>query len=211
MEVEEGAVVDRGEDVAVGDDHGQGRRGPEESERACSSQPFRFVDVLDIGAEGRAIAKVVLDHLGLVVDRDEDVAKTLLHDVADDGLEQRPAADIEHRLRQVACQRARAFAEAACHDQDRVRIVCRFEQFVERLDHDQMAASSTSGSCLIDFCRISCRRSSRGSVAGADTAARFMMSVASPVRGMPRSRPRLTSPSVTTPSRRFWSSSTSAI
>ena len=47
-------------------------------------------------------------------------------------------------------------------------------------------------------------------VAGADTGVRFITSVASPDSGIPRSRPRLMSPSVTMPSRRFAPSSTNA-
>ena len=62
----------------------------------------------------------------------------------------------------------------------------------------------------MDFCRIRCSRSSRDTCAGADTGVRFITSAASPESGMPRSRPRRTSPSVTMPSRRPSPSSTSA-
>ncbi len=62
----------------------------------------------------------------------------------------------------------------------------------------------------MDFCRIRCSRSSRDNVAGADTAERFMTSVAGPESCIPRSRPRRMSPSVTMPTRRPEPSSTSA-
>jgi hypothetical protein len=94
---------------------------------------------------------MILDHFGLVVHRYEDVPEALLHDVADDGFQQRPAADIEHRLRAVPRQRAEALAEAARHDENRIGVARNFEQFVERLDADQLTAVIQQRKLLDEF------------------------------------------------------------
>ena len=77
--------------------------------------------------------------------------KALLHDVADDGLQQRPSADIEHRLGTLARQRAEPFAKPARHDQNGIWIVRRLDQFVERLDADQLAAAIEQRKLLDGF------------------------------------------------------------
>ncbi len=91
------------------------------------------------------------DHFGPVVHRDEYVPKALLHDVADDGLQQRPSADIEHRLGALARQRAEPFAKSTRHDENRIRIVRRLDQLVERLDADQLTAAIEQRKLLDGF------------------------------------------------------------
>ena len=55
---------------------------------------------------------MIHDHFGPVVYRNEYVPEALLHDVADDGFQQRPSADIEHRLGPLAGQRAEPLAKS---------------------------------------------------------------------------------------------------
>ena len=151
VEVEQGAVIDGGQDIAVGDDNGQFGGLRQQSQRAGGSQPFGFVNILDRRAERGAVAEMLHDHFGHVVHRDEDVAKTLLHDVADDGLQQRPSADIEHRLGALARQRAEPFAKPARHDENGIRIMRRLDQLVERLDADQLAVAIEQRKLLDGF------------------------------------------------------------
>ena len=141
MEVEQGTVIDGGQDIAVGDDNRQFGRLRQQSQRAGGSETFRFVNIFDRGAERGAVAEMIHDHFGPVVHRDEDVPKALLHDVADDGFQQRPSADIEHRLGPLARQRAEPLAKPARHDENGIWIVRRLDQLVERLDADQLTVA----------------------------------------------------------------------
>ena len=130
---------------------GRSERLRQQPERARGAQTFGLADILDRGAERRAIAEMMLDHFGLVVHRYEDVPETLLHDVADDGFQQRPAADIEHRLRAVPRQRAEPFAESARHDENRIGIARSIEQFIEGFDADKLAAVIEQRKLLDEF------------------------------------------------------------
>ena len=59
MEVEQRAVIDGGENIAVGDDHRQLGRLRQQAECAGGAQTFGLVDVLDRGAERRAVAEMI--------------------------------------------------------------------------------------------------------------------------------------------------------
>src|SRR6185503_21191520 len=94
----------------------------QQSECAGRPQTFRLAKIFDLGVERGAVAEMIHDHFGPVVYRDEYVPEALLHDVANDGFQQWPSADVEHRLGSLARQRAEPFAEPTCHDEDRIWI-----------------------------------------------------------------------------------------
>src|SRR6185312_14389135 len=99
------------------------------------------MNILDRSAQRRAIAEMVYNHFGPVIHRYEDIPEALLHDIADDGLEQGPPADIEHGLGTVARERAEALAKSARHDEDGIGVVRRFEQVFKGVKSNQLTGA----------------------------------------------------------------------
>ncbi len=110
------------------------------------------MDVVDRCAEAGAVAEMVVDQLGPVIDRDEDVPKSLLDEVAHDGLERRPATDMKHRLRHFARQHAQALAQTSGHDQHGIFVFAALRATPSKVSTPTTwPLASSSGSCLIDF------------------------------------------------------------
>ncbi len=122
VRVEQAADVGVRHQVAV---HQQERlrsaaRAAGRAHRRCPSGSL-LAQVLDPGAEARPIPEVLLDDVAEVVDRDGDAGDPGADEVEHDPLEDRPAGDPQHRLRDRLGQRSEADALAAGHDHRPVR------------------------------------------------------------------------------------------
>ena len=131
VEVQHGAEIDLGEDVAVDHQH-RLVGGGDGLERPRRPQRLVLVDIADVHAEAGAVAEVVGDHRGLVVGGDVEVADAGLLELVDDQLQQRPVAHRQHRLGQVGGQRAQAGAESARHHHGRHRRLVLAQQVAEQ-------------------------------------------------------------------------------
>jgi hypothetical protein len=91
VEGEHGLDIDRGDQVAVEQQHRAGRWSGQQAERAGRAQGLALAQVPDRGPEGAPVAEVVLDDVGEVADRDEDPLDAEAHQVEHDPLEDRAA------------------------------------------------------------------------------------------------------------------------
>src|SRR5207244_11013664 len=99
----------------------------------------------EVHAKGRPVAEVAFDQLGLVTDREDDPAEALRREVLYQGGEDRPAGDLDERLRDVAGDVAEPAAETARHDEDRDRLLGGLRHPVEQLDVEDAAAFVDDG------------------------------------------------------------------
>ncbi len=130
--VQHQAVVLLGQDVAVRDHDRSGRRLGQQAQGAARAQPHVLAQVPDVQTAGRPVPEVGLDLLGLVVDGEEEVPEPLARVVHDDGFEDRPHPDLEHRLGCVAGQFRQAFPTPPRHDDHRVLALGDLQVVVDR-------------------------------------------------------------------------------
>ena len=77
MEIEQLAVMDIGQHIAVRHQQFLGRRRLQQANRTRSPQWGLFADVADLHLPTAAIAKMALDHAAKIVDREHEVAEPL--------------------------------------------------------------------------------------------------------------------------------------
>src|SRR6516165_8046077 len=76
----------------------------------CPQRP-RFSRVSHRHTAARAVAEIALDLLSQVADRHENPTKTLVGEVVDDVLHERPTANLDHGLRYLMRQRPKTSTE----------------------------------------------------------------------------------------------------
>ncbi len=87
-----------------------------EFDAAGGAQVGRRAQVFDADAERRAVSEMLDDDLGLVIEHDQQVIKTMLLQKPDDVLHHGFAGHGNHGFGDVASKRSQASAEAASHD-----------------------------------------------------------------------------------------------
>ena len=110
------AQVDVAERVAGDDEEGLVELRAREPDRTCRAER-QFLDrVLDVHAEGLAVAEVAPDRLRQEGERDDDVLEPVVAEQLDDVLDARLADDRHHRLGLVRGERSQPRPLAAGHD-----------------------------------------------------------------------------------------------
>ena len=151
--VEEGGEVHVRDDVAVHDQDGGARSLREERERSPRAQRAILTEVLDVAVERRPVPEVGLDLVAPVVHGEEQPAKAVIHEAADDDLEQRLAAHREHRLGCGFGQRTQTAPLPSGHDHGPVRAGGGHEQVGEVVDADDGPVRGEHGH-LLDLLRL---------------------------------------------------------
>jgi hypothetical protein len=116
MKVPHGPEVAFGENVGVDHEERLGEPVSDQRKRPHRAERARLLEVLDAHTEARPVAQPFPDHLGLVVDRDDDVHQPRLAQALDEQLTQRSPADAQQRLGHRLGKRAKPATLAPRHD-----------------------------------------------------------------------------------------------
>src|SRR5439155_1150527 len=123
VEGDELAEVHPREEIRVRDDELALQLRKRGGDRARGPERSPVTHVADGHAKAPPVAEVALDQLRLVTDREDDPAEALRREVLYQCGEDRPAGDLDERLRDVAGDVAQPAAETARHDEDRDRLL----------------------------------------------------------------------------------------
>src|SRR5438128_2078411 len=145
VEGDELAEVHPREEIRVRDDELALQLRKRGGDRARGPERTPVAHVADGHAKAPPVAEVALDQLRLVTDREDDPAEALRREVLYQCGEDRPAGDLDERLRDVAGDVAQPAAETARHDEDRDRLLGGPRHPVEELDVEDAAAFVDDG------------------------------------------------------------------
>ena len=121
VEVEQGAVLDVGEHIAIGDEEGSFRTRVEQGQGAGGAEGCLFAQVLDADSPGGAVGEVVFDQVAQVVDGENEVAEALVPGALQDVLQHGLAGHGQQGLGAVFGVGPQPGALAAGHDDHEVR------------------------------------------------------------------------------------------
>jgi hypothetical protein len=84
---------------------------------AASAEGLVLDRVVDPHSEPRTISHVLLENLGSMAERDDDVSDSVLGQPSELMLDDRPASDLDHGLRAIIGERSKSLSLASGEDQ----------------------------------------------------------------------------------------------
>lgn len=148
VEIQQFAVVDVGQYIAIGDDEGRFWLLRHQTERAGGTERGLFPQIFDTHLQSLAVAEVLFDHLAQVVNRQQEVPEAVGNGALDDVFQHRLAAYWEHGLGAVLRVRAQPGALATGHDHHQVGSRLRGVDFIPEVQADDPAALVHHGDLL---------------------------------------------------------------